>query len=94
MRNYFTPKTFFYIQYFLGLFPRLCSQLLDNRASMVAQTVNNPPKTQETWVRSRGWEDPLGKEVPTHSIFLPGESPWTEEPGRLQSMGLQKVGHD
>ena len=49
---------------------------------------------QETWVRSLSREDPLEKETPTHSSILAWEIPWTEEPGRLQSMGLQRVGHD
>ena len=44
--------------------------------------------------QSRDWEDLLEKEMATHPVFLPGESPWTEEPGRLQSMGLQRVRHD
>ena len=57
------------------------------RPSMVAQKVKNPPATQETWVRSLGWEDPLEEDMTPHTpVFLPGESPWTEEPGRLQSM--------
>ena len=48
-------------------------------------------KTQETWVRSLGLEDPLEKEMATHSSILVWEVPWTEEPGRLQSMGSQRV---
>ena len=51
-------------------------------------------ETQETQVESLGQEDPLEKEVATHSSILAWEIPWTEEPGRVQSMGLQKVGHD
>jgi len=50
-------------------------------------------KTQETWVRSLGQEDPLEEGMATAPIFLPGESLWTEEPGRLQSIGSQRVGH-
>ena len=46
----------------------------------------------ETWVGSLGWEDPL-EGMTTHSVFLPEESSWTEEPGGLQSMGLQSIGH-
>ena len=46
------------------------------------------------WVRSLGWEDPLEKEMATYSSILAWEVPWTEEPGRLQSMGLQRVRHD
>ena len=49
---------------------------------------------QETWVQSLGWEDLLEKEMATHSSVLAWKIPWTEEPGRLQSMGSQKVGHD
>ena len=50
---------------------------------------------QETWVQSQGWEDPLEKEMATHSSTLAGRIPWREEPpGRLQSMGSQRVGHD
>ena len=60
----------------------------------MAQTVKNLPAMQETWVRSLGWEDPLKEGLATHSIVLPGESPWTEELGRLQSMRLQRVEHD
>ena len=51
-------------------------------------------ETQETWFRSLGQEDPLEKEMETHSSILTWEIPWTEEPGGLQSMGLQRVGHD
>ena len=51
-------------------------------------------ETQETWVRSLGQEDPLEEEMATHSSILAWEMPWTEEPGGLQSMGLQRVGHD
>ena len=49
---------------------------------------------QETWVRSLGWEDSLEEEMATHSNILAWEIPWTEEPGRLQSMGSQRVGHE
>ena len=55
--------------------------------------VNDLPAMQETWVRSLGWEDPLEKETDTHSSILTWKIPWTEEPGRLQSMVLQRVGH-
>ena len=50
--------------------------------------------TQETWVQSLGLEDPLEKEMATHSSVLTWEIPWTEEPRGLQSMGLQRGGHD
>ena len=49
---------------------------------------------QETWVQSLGWEDPLEKEMATHSSSLAWKIPWTEDAGRLQSMPLQRVGHD
>ena len=56
--------------------------------------VKNLPAKQKTWVRSLGWEDPLEKEMATHSSILAWEIPWTEEPGGLQSMASQRVGHD
>ena len=52
------------------------------------------PTVQETWVRSLGWEDPLEKEMATHFSILAWRIPWTEEPGRLQSIGSQRAGHD
>ena len=63
-------------------------------ASLVAQSVKNLPAVQETHVRSLGWEDPLEKEMATHSSILAWKISWTEEPGGLQSMGSQRVGHD
>ena len=63
-------------------------------ASLVAQSVKNLPAVQETWVRSLGWEDPLEKEMATHSSILAWKISWTEEPGGLQSMGSQRVGHN
>ena len=65
-----------------------------HKARMVAQMVKNPPSMQETWVQSPGWEDPLEKGIATHSCILAWRIPWTEEPGGLQSMRLQRVGHD
>ena len=64
------------------------------RASLVAQTVKNLPAMRETWVQSLGWEDPLEKEMATHSSILAWRIPWTEEPGKLQSIGSQRVRHD
>ena len=58
------------------------------------QTVKNPPVIQETWARSLGQEDPLEKRMATHCSILPWRIPWTEEPGGLQPMGLQRDGHD
>ena len=63
-------------------------------ASLVAQTVKRLSAMQETWVRSLGWEDPLEKEMAAHSSILAWKIPWTVEPDRLPSMGLQRVGHD
>ena len=57
--------------------------------SLVAQTVKNPPATQETQVQSLGWEDPLEKGMAVHTSILIWRIPWTEEPGGLQSMELQ-----
>ena len=62
--------------------------------SLVAQMVKHLPAMLETQVQSLGQEDPLEKEMPTHSSTLAWKIPWREEPGRLQSMGSQRVGHD
>ena len=56
--------------------------------------VKNLPAIQETWVRSLGREDPLEKGMATHCSILAWRIPWTEDPGGLQSMGSQRVGHD
>ena len=63
-------------------------------ASPMAQMVKNLTAMQETQVRSLGQEDPLEKGRATHFSILAWRIPWTEEPGRFQSMGLQRVGHD
>ena len=63
-------------------------------ASLVTQRVKNPPVMQETGVQSLGGEDPLGKGMATHSSIPAWSIPWTEEPGGLQSLGLQEVGCD
>ena len=70
---------------------------LQGNLSAMAQQVKNLPamqETQETLVRFLSREDPLEKEMATHSSILACEIPWTEEPGGLQSMGSQRVGHD
>ena len=59
----------------------------------MTQNVKNLPAKQETWVHSLGREDPLEEDMATHTSTLAWEIPWTEEPGELQSMGLQRVGH-
>jgi len=61
---------------------------------MVAQMVKRLPTIRETWVQSLGREDLLEKEMATHSSILAWKIPWMEEPGRLQSMGSQRVGHN
>ena len=63
-------------------------------ASLVAQMVKRLPAVQETWVLSLGWEDPLEKEMATHSSVLAWSIPGTGEPGGLPSMGSHRVGHD
>ena len=63
-------------------------------AYLVAQTLKNPPAMQETWVRTLGQEDPLEKEMATYSHIFAWRIPWTEQSGRLQSMGSQRIGHD
>ena len=63
--------------------------LVLRRASLVAQTVMRLSAMQETWVRSLGWEDPLEKEMASHSSILAWKIPWMEEPGGLQSMESQ-----
>ena len=60
----------------------------------MAQMVKNPPTMQKTWVQSLGQEDPLEKGMAIHSSILAWKTQWTEEPGRLQSMESQRVGHD
>ena len=68
--------------------------MLTARASLVAQSVENLPAVQETRVLSLGWEDPLEKEMATHSSILAWKISWTQKLGALQSMGSQRVGHD
>ena len=63
------------------------------KASLVAQTVKHLSTMRETRVRSLGWEDPLEKEMAIHSRTIAWKIPWTEEPGRLQAMGSQRVRH-
>ena len=63
-------------------------------ASLVAQIVKNLPAMWETWVWSLGWEDTLEENMQATPVFLSGESPWIEEPGKIQTTGLQRAGHD
>ena len=62
--------------------------------ALVARRLKCLPAMWQTWVQSQGQEDPLEKEMATHSSILAWRIPWTEEPGGLQSMGLQRVGED
>ena len=64
------------------------------KTSLVAQTVKRLPKMREIRIQSLGQKDPLEKEMATHSSTLAWKIPWTEEPGGLQTMGSQRVGHD
>ena len=66
----------------------------DNTVSLMVQMVKNPPVMQETQVQSLSQEDPLEKGIAIYSSTLAWRIPWTEEPGRLQYIGLQRVGHD
>ena len=68
--------------------------LINCGVSLVVQMVKCLSAMQETQVRSLGWEDPLEKEMEAHSSILAWKIPWTVEPGRLQSMGLQRIRHD
>ena len=77
---------------FCTFFPHVFA--LVTRASLVAQMVQRLSAMLETRVLSLGWEDPLEKEMATHSNILAWKIPWTEEPGALQSMGSLGVGHD
>ena len=70
------------------------SELFRTPSSLVAQTVKHLHTMRETCVQSLGWEDPLEKEMATHSSTLAWRIPWTEEPGGLQSMGSQRVEQD
>ena len=68
--------------------------IMAEKTSLVAQMVKHLPTMWEAWVQSLGQEDPLEKAMAPHSSTLAWKIPWTEEPGRLQSMRLQRVGHD
>ena len=90
--------TFYLYLFTLALFPisSLRSSAVDifTRASLVAQAVKNLPAVQETSVPSLGWEDSLQNGMATHSIIRAWRIPWTKEPGRLRSIGLQRVTHN
>ena len=71
------------------VFPSFGLQRTPLRASLVAQMVKSPPAVWETWTQPLGWEDPLEEGMAAHSSVLAWRIPWTEEPGGLQSVGLQ-----
>ena len=75
-------------------YPKLYIHYRLFKSSLVVQTVKHLSTTQETQVRSLGWEDPLEQEMAIRSSTIAWKIPWTEEPGGLQSMGSQRVGHD
>ena len=84
MQSFHLPCLGFIFEWLLGY----------KRTSLVAQMLKRLPTMQETQVRSLGREDPLEKEMATHSSTIAWKIPWMEDPGRLQSMGSQRVGHD
>ena len=86
-----TPKTMWTPVLESGVSSLFSEQL---EASLVAQRFKHLPPMRETWVQSLGWDDPLEKEMATHSSILAWRISWSEEPGRLQSTGSQTVGHD
>ena len=71
-----------------------CTEVSTVRISLVAQMVKRLSTMWETWVQSLGWEDPLEKEMAIHSSTIAWKIPWTEQPGRLQSMRSQRVRHN
>ena len=77
-----------------SVYPKGQVEKLFRRTSLVAQRVKHLSAMQETQVQSLGWEDPLETEMAAHSSILAWKIPWTAEPGRLLSMGSQRVGHD
>ena len=83
-----------FLMLFLGSFLFLIKVKNIIWASLVVQMVKNLPAMQENWILFLGWEDTLEKRMTTHSNILAWRIPWTEEPGGLQSMGMQKVGLD
>ena len=77
----------------MNIYFDICN-IYNQGTSLVAKMVKRLPATRETWVQSLGQEDPLEKEMATHSSTLALKIPWMEEPGRLQSLGSQRVGHN
>ena len=88
MRHYIIPNTT------ILLCHHYCVYSVLHYTSLLAQTIKSLSAMQETWVQSQGWEDPLEENMATPSSILAWRIPWTEDPGRLQSMGLQRVRHN
>ena len=88
------PTQYYRVTYLPALMHKFTSCYKDVRTSLVAQMAKHPSTMWETRVQSLGLEDLLEKEMATHSSVLAWKIPWMEEPGRLQSMGLQRVGYD
>ena len=86
MKKWFTENGYFFYWMWHVVF-----SFAPKVTSLIAQSVKNLPALQETWVWFLGGEDPVEKEMATHPRILAWESPWTEEPGELQSMGLQEL---
>ena len=82
------------MEYLIALRISALPTMLPMMTSLVAYMVKHLTTKRETQVQSLGWEDPLEKEIATHSSTLAWKIPWTEEHGRLQSMGSQRVGHN
>ena len=87
-------KSLLWAYFFLYKFHFKFSILFFNMTSLVAQMVKRLSTIRETWVQSLGREDPLEKKMAIYSSTIAWKIPWTEEPDRLQLMGLQRVGHD
>ena len=79
---------------FNGVYHVTSTEITKNLIILVTQKAKKLPAMWKTWVRSLDWEDPLEAGMATHSSILAWRIPWTEEPGGLKSMGLQRVGHD
>ena len=88
------PNTRYPLPAIAAWFKWSCCQCTRRRTSLMAQTVKHLSTMRENPVQSLGWEDPLEKERAIHSSTIAWKIPWTEEPGRLQSTGSERIGHD
>ena len=92
---YFAVSSIYFLAFFFSFFLLIFNPVpLVQWASLVAQRLKRLPGMRETQDQFLGWEDPLEKEMATHSSTLAWRIPWREEPGRLQSMVSQRVGHN